>query len=761
MKNLNPTSVTVTQASLNIVRDERTDPTVTKPQKPVVTPEEKAAIKAKADLRRRENDRVKCDARAKREYAFAVRRAEASLKAQAKQVAKAQRIKAAAAKLQVQVEKAEQRIAKAEATVYAIRYKRAKNRKGLPDTFTPSPMNSRLTLDLTGFERVAVSDALIAIYRSDKLEDVISGIAKQFLTDRLQVCLLHASGKPDHLYVRYFFSMAMNDFMRSIGGKFNAQIKGWHVILDTPDAKVSLERYISEVFAVVVDVSGGAVLRAVAAPSLGQKTIAMFAKIPFHVETNLTDIIAALDEYRNDNVRLETLVVHDGESFVHLPDACRAGAPFWTQSPFLLIRYAVASGRPRYAIYSTLARMIEGIAFGEDKRTSMFIARFRDSCDILKLQGFEVHLDRITPESEFERETFRGGNVNTQAIEAVVRCVFPDLPFTVLSSDYVSLVDSDRSGLSHQAKISAYADLDPKRETYLQRICGWFAREENGSTYGYPVIVTRQFWEACDCGTEDFVERIDVVLHELAHYLISTKDIDLHPVFGGAHGIGFSVMLDILVGKFWGYLKNRSICYKFGGYRTFLSEDIYRIVDSVIGRDLAQAKDDEAEAGTIKAKRLDEAICDFHTCIQLIVGLYRIGEPRTDTHFIDVEFDLKAVAERNYELSDRSVTDPGFLTPMEIGLFMSRKIVHDLSTSNYLNGRIGDSHQCISLFVSGLPALMPYPVSDCLWQIRCTGQLAAFDRQLLIDLFGEIISSESGLYSIRLTDVDAISCVRV
>ena len=193
----------------------------------------------------------------------------------------------------------------------------------------------------------------------DRFAAVLDGVADALGCDRLAVLIIEADRavrcgvKSSILLMRYQFNPTVNEVLRATGRAYfqSGVIKCWDVV---PDGQVVdvLQAAIPEHFSALVDLDALAVLVNPDQPTAAQRTGLSFDLLILHRVVEADTIIAALNAARpQDQVESRTLTIHSGSSEGFVPVV--PGRPYFTRKPFLLLRYSVPGGRPRYAALST------------------------------------------------------------------------------------------------------------------------------------------------------------------------------------------------------------------------------------------------------------------------------------------------------------------------------------------------------------------------------------------------------------------------
>lgn len=344
--------------------------------------------------------------------------------------------------------------------------------------------------------------------------------------------------------LRYTFNESFNTFLRiHCDGRYDKQFAAaWSIVLEggVKDAVIAeCELY----FRIIVDMDNMQVMNNHKGEELENKQQPAFQPLPYHVEVTTHDLITAVDVARpTDRIAQITTYIHDGSQFVALPrdDAV------WTRCPFVLLRYAVDNGRPRYAIYSVLAKHIESIAYGNDSKvTSIALARFMDACLFHNLAGFcRAYDGELIFEKAGDRESYLGPFQKFKELDRTVENSFTGISYYTLVSDYVTLVDR-KYGADIDGHALAYVDLRWDKEPYFQGIAQYFGLLTGAyENKVYPIIFARSYLNSLV--TEVGNDYICTVLHELAHWLVG-EDIRCGLIdHSESHGLRWSIYFDLL-----------------------------------------------------------------------------------------------------------------------------------------------------------------------------------------------------------------------
>lgn len=506
--------------------------------------------------------------------------------------------------------KAQQRRVKAEAKLKALEEKRIRARKWLPLEFEIDKSSALMCFN--GYSLIKDFDVVVAVKKSfeqSRYGAIFGDIATALNIDRHTICILHTrkitrQGKPiAATFVRYVFNQEANEFLKEeCEAKFDSIRKAWNIIFNLHS--LNTQQFLgglNEYFDVIVDADSGVIWKANSMPSKAQKSEAAFAKLPFHVSIASEDIFSAIEP----SFKVETLVVHDGKNFQKYNSD-----KLFAQSPFLLLRYSVQNGSLRYASYSVLGRAIEEISFGSSRETTVFIARYMDTCASLGLKGFITDKAEMILESPNQRGAVRGNFSRLNESINDIRFALADISFFLLCSDYVSLTYAKYGADSAHNGVIAYANLNKKAQEYYRSIGRFFYTEDE--IKGFPIIITREY---LDSWSDDSMQLWSTIIHELGHYL-TPLDHNQHEVIGGSHGVGWAIYCDLL------YYIGGEFCSTVYCDYSIDKKEMTDVIDAIIiktGIPLLP----EAGARQVTRAELDHA---WHQCIKEFL-LSEVADP--------------------------------------------------------------------------------------------------------------------------------------
>lgn len=448
--------------------------------------------------------------------------------------------------------------------------RREEARRWLPNTFPDwdQAQQNDSPLRLKGFVSVHDRQEFEKIWtalHANTFAKVYDALADAIACDKSEICLIEdriltrKGQKVPVVYFRYTYNPAFNEVLKGAGrAVFDPRPKAWNLILDD-GAKSTLAEFMGMFYRFVIDVSRMVIMRNDNEPFMAMKTRAAFSKLPFHVQVKRSDVLAAIEASRPmDEIREEHLYINDGSGFI----ACPEHQVFFTQSPFLLFRYAVVGGRPRYVSFSTLGNVAERVSFGnDDKRTAQAIARFMDTCRILQMPAFESG-NAITEDANARRQLQGDFQRFARSLDTI-RATIPDLGLAPLCSDYVSLVSQNCGADTEHANIIAYVVPGAAEGGYLNKIAAFFGHTEED----YPVVFTRSVLDTWD-DQKDF-QFLFIAAHELAHWLVHEMNGDLPE--DDVHGMAWAICSDVLEYLFVGECSITS-------YRQYHSDELGTIL---------------------------------------------------------------------------------------------------------------------------------------------------------------------------------------
>ena len=242
-------------------------------------------------------------------------------------------------------------------------------------------------------ENKVIYEQLLGALAEKTLENVFIAIGAIFNCHYSQICLIEVHNEKSSLaYFRVPYNHRLNCYFRETGeAEFDYRVKAWDVNL-TAAACRAISSHLPDFFSVVIDLKSLSIFTTKEIPRFNEAPSSELGAIPFHVTVTRRDFDRALWNIRpSDRIKEHGLYIHDGSSFVKINDF--PSFKIYSQIPFLLFRYSVENGKPRYVILATLTMRVEKVLFGgADKKSNMAIARtlsrYVASCQILQLPPF-------------------------------------------------------------------------------------------------------------------------------------------------------------------------------------------------------------------------------------------------------------------------------------------------------------------------------------------------------------------------------------
>lgn len=456
-----------------------------------------------------------------------------------KLAAKKATLEAKAAKLDAKIRAEKAKLERAEA-------KRQAARKWIPDTY-PSwgESNERAAVfNPPGFDRIQNQDTfekVLSAMQEPSLIKVFDSLADTLACDKASICLVQSgwstwSGKKaDLLYFRYQYNPDFNSVLKDNGARFRSQIKTWCIPVDDEGVRNIIDE-ISDFYTVIVDLDDLIILKNEKMPSSSAKTQTVFKALPFHINIKKDEIVNAILAHRSkEEIKNDRIYVNTGDGFAPLLEQ-----EIWSQAPFLLLRYSVEEGRPRYVCFSTLGKSVEQVSFGNDtKKTARYIARYMDTCKVLRIPAYTIDKSKVLVEKTGQRQELQWPMHRFSESIEDIRAAIPDLGFAVLCSDYVSMATPGYGADSEDAGIVAYVVPSLEHGKYLHDIKIFFGHPADD----YPVIFTRANLDIGDDDNDCVFGSI--MAHELAHWLV-IESVGEFNMVGGVHGIAWAICTDLL-----------------------------------------------------------------------------------------------------------------------------------------------------------------------------------------------------------------------
>ncbi len=339
-----------------------------------------------------------------------------------------------------------------------------------------------------------------------------------------------------YINIFFYYSPDINMIIKeSDRSGFDPKVKAWSIFAD--DFQNTIDK-LSGHFRVIVDVDSGREYLSESTATHPLKSLRAFDLLLGMTQVNRDTVEAIFQEERpNDKFFFERLAVFDGNIFIPFP----SNGSFNTNYPFLLFRNGVeGDSRERYISYSTVGECAESVIYGHvNGDISRLIAIFRETyhefgCVDVIIEG-ECHDDRGY---SAERNLSRLGAFK-EAL-ASVAAVIPDADIVLLPVSYVALARPIT--LAQSRDVFAYASMRP---SFLLRV----AKGLGLPSATRPVVVSDWYAEEVACGTHSTEEQVDLLLHELAHYVAPAAKDDAAPYYDydDNHGVFFHIAYALLV----------------------------------------------------------------------------------------------------------------------------------------------------------------------------------------------------------------------
>lgn len=275
-------------------------------------------------------------------------------------------------------------------------------RRDLPLRFSnvEASMSCQPALVLPGFRREADPAVIGAVRDALSLGSypaAVNGIAEVLGCDRMGLLLVETfraqrdGAKCDVLRLRFEYNPEVAAVVYASGRAryLKGRAKAWEIVRSEAAVSALLDA-LPAYFTAVVDLDALSISLNLAEPSLQAKSEAVFDPLaqPAVVETSA--IVSGLRAERpQDLIEREKVYIQAGTGigFVPLPAATTLRTTF----PWLLLRYAVPEGKPRYVTYSTATQAVELVMFGTAAPGSQrAIALYADACRILGGLAFTI-----------------------------------------------------------------------------------------------------------------------------------------------------------------------------------------------------------------------------------------------------------------------------------------------------------------------------------------------------------------------------------
>jgi len=466
--------------------------------------------------------------------------------------------------------------------------RRRVKRLDLPDSFPDwdAAQDAESCLPLEGFTQLE-DQGIFEQIRQALMEETtfakaMVAIGNIFNCSRSEVCLVCERGisrlgvRQSIIRFQYPYNAAVIPIIKAAGdARFDSRRKAWHLAPREDSAAVLQD--LAKHFVVMIDVDSMAVRVNSRADRMSSLQGVAFRPVPFHLEVKWSDILYAIRSARpGDKVEREAVFYHDGHAFQPLPET----AWVWTRLPFLLLRYAVPNGRPRYVSYSTLGEVVEDVMFANDSKSTMRgIARYMDTIHYLQRLSSDslgelisVQPEELISEASGDRDAYRGPFKAFSDTLEHMRSVCPDITPTPLCSDYTTLMCNELGADSHANSLIAYVIPSGQAADYHFAIEKFFTSAEKAGEF--PVVFTREHvaeWAERPGGKLKFIQ---VVSHELGHWVV--KQMEEHYALPpnnpewGCHRPLWAIVTDLLGYAYTGKQLESSACE----YHPFLQEDI-------------------------------------------------------------------------------------------------------------------------------------------------------------------------------------------
>lgn len=401
---------------------------------------------------------------------------------------------------------------------------------------------------LDGFvvvDDVEMLRGVVVAFEGERYSKIIGAIESAVDCDPSELCLIEVKeGTRDgkkalRVHFRFAFNPQFSDTLKELGrATWNKPFKTWGAPIECLRS-ADVQALIRQHFKFVVDITGRRIMCNPRPSALNVSRHVAFRELPYHKRFHEYDVLAALAGVRPHaevyEVEREGLFYDNGSEFVRLPSQATVA----TRLPFLVFRYAVQDGRPRYFVFSVLGRCVEVISFGNaDKVTARMIARFRDSSCRATLPVLEFDSSRWLPELPGQKELVWGPfGKFARDIERVEHVISEGCSF--LCSDYVSLIEAGFGADSWAGSVVAYVHLGDRAAEYFGSIGEYF-----GSCLVENFIVfSREALDGWDVAGHEFLL---TVAHELGHLYQSRNPVASGLGIDGVHGVGWAIYAAII-----------------------------------------------------------------------------------------------------------------------------------------------------------------------------------------------------------------------
>lgn len=430
-----------------------------------------------------------------------------------------------------------QKIAHIERQIAVLSDSQIKARHGIPAGFS-CDSDVAPTIIPDGFSIIDDEDSLSRASEALKYgtyHRIMDALSSAFDCDKSQICVtdertVTRSGvKMPVMFFWYTYNPAVNDMLMSEGcGRFHPQTKAWTVPLGGDEIDAVSGR-LQDHFSVIIDMAAMRAMKSDAGqPVLAMSTMSAFSAMPYQVGVSMEDI------FPDGLGESERLYVHNGESFVRFPER----AVIWTQSPFLLLRYSIPTGKPRYISYSTIAKRFEAFSYHDSKQAAMAIARFIDACRVNRIPGFSLLRSDASLETPELKRQLQGSVDRFDEELNGIQSIIPDFRIAILCSDYVSLTQRGYGADLRREGVLAYVAMSEKMNNYLSKISMYFGYSGDE----YPVVFSREYLDECANAPRPSESFKQTAIHEVAHHLVGEMEIS----DTDAHGVAWVVCNDLI-----------------------------------------------------------------------------------------------------------------------------------------------------------------------------------------------------------------------
>lgn len=371
---------------------------------------------------------------------------------------------------------------------------------------------------------------------NQKKKVTFNKIADYFDCSSHSVCLVHSrkvqrNGKKVNVISFWnAFNQAFIDKVKSYNGaRFDYNFtKSWSLPVPDGADRFDIPSDLLDMHKVVVDLDDCSIYLNPDPDPRRESVTAAFYPLMADVCITKSAMINAIRQERSETPIGDRIYIHNGSRFERLDDF-----KIYTSLPFILLRYSVERGRPRYASLSSLGLHVEELSFGGGRDSRKAIARYMDTLNELRLPGFVLNNELPTAHTREQLGEIHGFNAQSEYLERMRRRL-PDINIIPLCSDYVSLVEAGLGADIGASRTYAYVITSEKHRQYLTSIGKFFGYGEPG----YPIVFSR------DVVTGSHPTcRFDLTLiHELSHWLVKEAAHDSI----NSHGVAWVLCYDIL-----------------------------------------------------------------------------------------------------------------------------------------------------------------------------------------------------------------------